>query len=497
MDLFIDPTKPRQTTRQLYDQLRDAIAGGRIGPGDRLPTSRELAVQLGVARQTITTVYGRLNAEGYTAGRAGGGTFVANQHTLRRSKTPPSLTTRPHLTPPVVPPGEATRFDLTSGTPDLSLFPVRAWQRAMNAVAHEPPAGYGHPGGLPELRRALAQHADKSRGVTGHSDQFVVTSGAQHAIDLTLRLVTAPGDRVAVEEPGYPPVHQLITALGRRIVPIAVDQNGIRPDLIPAGIAAVYTTPSHQSPTGATLSMARRRELLALADRHRFAIIEDDYDSEYRHADRPLEPLHRLDNTGRVIYVATFSKTLSPGLRLGYVLYPSGIAEAAVRLRAVSDMQPPDHLQRAMHRFIVDGELDRHLRKTRRVYSERHHLVTGFVTEQHRLGHLEPAATSHAGLHIAVRLLNGHTEQQIATSIAAEGVRLGAYHDCWHTPPDHEGIVIGFGNIPTSDLPTALAIVAGALSPPRSGGKRIRTEVRTSKAIAGQADHGHERRRAQ
>jgi GntR family transcriptional regulator / MocR family aminotransferase len=464
MDLFVDPTKPRQTTRQLYDQLRDAIAVGRIGPGDRLPTTRELAVQLGVARQTITTVYGRLNAEGYTHGRSGGGTFVADQHTLRRSKSPPTLTTRPHLTPAPVQTATAIRFDLRSGTPDLSLFPVRAWHRAMNAVAHQPPAGYGHPAGLPELRRALAQHAGKSRGVTGHPDQFVVTAGAQHAIDLTLRLVTAPGDRVAVEEPGYPPVRQLITALGRRIVPVAVDHDGIRSDLIPAGIAALHTTPSHQSPTGATLSMSRRRELLELADRHRFAIIEDDYDSEYRHADRPLEPLHRLDSTGRVIYIATFSKTLSPGLRLGYVLYPAGIAEAAVTLRAVSDVQPPDLLQRAMHRFIVDGELDRHLRKTRRVYSERHRLVTGFVAEEHRLGHLEPAATSHAGLHIAVRILNGRTEQQIATSTAAEGVRLGGYHDCWHTPPDHEGIVIGFGNITTSDLPVALATVAAAFT---------------------------------
>ena len=160
MDLFVDPTKPRQTTRQLYDQLRDAIAGGRIGSGDRLPTTREPAVQLGVARQTITTAYGRLNAEGYTHGRAGGGTFVADQHTLRRSKTPPALTTRPRLTPPVVQPATAIRFDPRSGTPDLSLFAVRAWQRAMNAVAHQPPAGYGHPAGLPELRRALAQHAD-------------------------------------------------------------------------------------------------------------------------------------------------------------------------------------------------------------------------------------------------------------------------------------------------------------------------------------------------
>ena len=465
MDVFLDPNRARQTTRQLYDQLRDAIVGGRLGPGDRLPTTRELAVQLGIARQTITTVYGHLNAEGYTTGRAGGGTFVADHVVARRPLRPSTLNTRTRVTAPAAPTHGPARFDLRPGTPDLDQFPVRAWQRATQAVLHQPPAGYGDPAGLPELRRALAQHSNKSRGVTGHPDQFIVTAGAQQAIDLTLRLLTEPGDRVAIEEPGYPPVRNLITALGRRAVPVAVDHDGILPDLVPAGITALYTTPSHQSPTGATLSLTRRRDLLSLAERRRFVIIEDDYDSEYRHSDRPLEPLHRLDTTGRVVYVATFSKTLSPGLRLGYALYPTAIADDAVALRAVTDVQPPDLLQRAMHRFIVDGDLGRHLRKTRRIYRERHEFVTSFVGEQHGLGTLEPAAASHAGLHVAARLLTAHTESDISARALKDGVQLGNYNACWHTPPDHHGIVIGFGNIPTRDLPAALDIIAAVLIP--------------------------------
>ena len=468
MDVFLDPTKPRQTGRQIYDQLRDAITTGRLGPGARLPTSRELAVQLSVARQTVTTVYGHLNAEGFTNGRAGGGTFVADTVTPRRPPKPASLVTTAQL--PLLA-AEATTpvtYDLRSGTPDLSLFPVRPWQRAVQAVLHKAPAGYGDHAGLPELRRALAQHAEKSRGVIGHPDQFVVTGGAQHAIDLTLRLLTKPGDRVAIEEPGYPPVRDLITALGRRPLPVPVDANGIRTDLIPSGITALYTTPSHQSPTGTTLTLARRRELLALADRQRFVIIEDDYDSEYRHANRPLEPLQRLDTTGRVVYIATFSKTLAPGIRLGYALYPTGIVDAAIALRTVSDGQPPDLLQRAMHRFIVDGDLDRHLRKTRRIYTERHQIVDNFVDEQRRHGRLEPTGTSNAGLHVAARLRTGHTERQIAAYVEERGVRLGTYQTCWHTPPNHHGIVIGFGNITTQDLPDALNILADALKSPRT-----------------------------
>lgn len=468
MDLFVDPTRPRQVSRSLYDQIRHAIASGRLQPGDRLPTSRELAAQLGVARQTITTVYSRLSAEGHTIGRGTAGTYVAAHDIapLPRSARRTRATTP--TAAPVDAPDIEMRFDLRSGTPDLSLFPVKAWQRAVHAVTHQPPAGYGQPAGLDELRRALARQAARTRSVVADPEQVVVTAGAQAAIDLALRLLTEPGDVVAIEEPGYPPVRDLVVALGRLVAPVPVDADGIRPELIPAQARVVYTTPSHQSPTGATLSLPRRRLLLALAERHDQTIIEDDYDSEHRHVDRPLEPLHLLDTTGRVVYVATFSKTLAPGLRLGYGIFPTHLATRAVALRSVVDVQPPDLLQRAMHRFLVDGELDRHLRRVRRTYRERHALVTDFLGEMGDRGLLAPLATNNAGLHVAVRLART-TEDVLTRRLASRGVRLGGYRTCWHEPPDHDGAIIGFGNIATADLASALGHVREALTSPRRG----------------------------
>lgn len=467
MDLFVDPTRPRATTRSLYDQIRAAIATGRITAGERLPPSRQLAEELGVARQTVATVYGRLTAEGHVLGRGGAGTFVAPTTETRRSPraAPPAssaLAPRPSLPAPSTPAMEPPRFDLRYGTPDLTLFPQAAWRRAVLAAAHHPPAGYGAPAGLPELRRALARQAARTRGVVADPDQIVVTAGAQAAIDLTIRLLTRPGDTIAVEEPGYPPVRHLIESLDRRVALVPVDADGIQPEHVPAHARLVYTTPSHQAPTGATLTIARRRALLATADRHHQAIIEDDYDSEHRHTDRPLEPLHLLDTTGRVVYVATFSKTLAPSIRLGYAVFPLDLARHAAALRAVSDVQPPDLLQRAIHHLITTGGLDRHLRRSRKVFAQRHELVAAWVARMSAAGHLTPCATDHAGLHVAVRLQR-ITEAELADRLQPHGILLGSYRDTWAQAPNHEGAIIGFGTTDSLDLVAALAQVEDAL----------------------------------
>ena len=357
---------------------------------------------------------------------------------------------------------EPPRFDLRSGTPDLALFPHVAWRRAVLAAAHHAPSGYGAHAGLPELRRALARQAARTRGVVADPEQIVVTAGAQAAIDLTIRLLTRPGDTVAVEEPGYPPVRQLIESLDRRVALVPVDAGGIQPERVPAHARLVYTTPSHQSPTGATLTIARRRALLALADRHHQAIIEDDYDSEHRHTDRPLEPLHLLDATGRVVYVATFSKTLAPSIRLGYAVFPRELARHAAALRAVSDVQPSELVQRAIHHLVITGDLDRHLRRSRKVYAQRHDLVADWVARMSAAGHLTPCATDQAGLHVAARL-HRITEAELATLLEPRGIRLGDYRDTWAQPPGHEGVIIGFGNTDSTDLVAALAQVEDAL----------------------------------
>lgn len=470
MDLFIDPTQPRAITRSLYDQIRTAIASGRITAGEQMPPSRQLAQELGVARQTIATVYGRLTAEGHVIGRGAAGTFVAPtadaHRPARADRTRSSaLAPRPGLPETADPEFQPTGLDLRSGTPDLALFPHVAWRRAVLAAAHQPPSGYGAYAGLPELRRTLARLASRTRGVVADPDQIVVTAGAQSAIDLTIRLLTVPGDTVAVEEPGYLPVRRLIESLDRRVALVPVDADGMQPEHVPARARLIYTTPSHQSPTGATLTIARRRALLSYADRHHQAIIEDDYDSEYRHTDRPLEPLHLLDTTGRVVYVATFSKTLAPSLRLGYAVFPVELARHAAALRAASDVQPPELLQRAIHHLITTGDLDRHLRRSRKIYAKRHELVADWVSRMSAAGHLTPCATDHAGLHLTVRLHN-ITEEELAARLEPHGIRLGSYRDTWAKTPDHDGAVIGFGNADSSDLEAALSRVEHALASP-------------------------------
>lgn len=215
---------------------------------------------------------------------------------------------------------------------------------------------------------------------------------------------------------------------------------------------------------GVTMSIVRRSELLRFAEHHNVGIIEDDYDSEYRHADRPLEPLHRLDRHGRVIYVGTFSKTLSPSLRLGFVVLPQSLAAPATALRSLIDWQPPATLQATLLRFIVDGHLERHLRRTRRIYSERHRIVIDFVREAVNDGLLVAPHPSYAGLHVTALLPAGSDEATIREAARTDGIALGNFAQCWQRPNAPAGLIIGFGATPTTDLPDALGALRQVLT---------------------------------
>jgi len=472
MDLFLDPTLTGTKTSELFEQLRDAMVSGRLAAGDRLPPTREVASQLGVSRNTVTTVYGRLAAEGYIEGRAGAGSYVRPGITAgtRSHEQPAALEPVVRATSSAVqwslggfdetPP----KFDLRTGRPDPALFPLVEWRRCMTTAMQTPPGGYLNPAGLPSLRRAIAHWIGRSRAVEASADQIIITAGAQQGIDLITRLLVSPSQAVAVEDPGYPPVAALLEASGIEVLPVPVDSQGIVVDQIPAQARMIYTTPSHQSPTGVTMSLERRHELLRFADQHNVAIIEDDYDSEYRHADRPLEPLHRLDRHGRVIYVGTFSKTLSPSLRLGFIVLPQSLAAPATALRALIDWQPPATLQATLLRFIVDGHLDRYLRRTRKIYSERHQIVTDFVREAAEARLLITPAPSFAGLHITPLLPAGTDEATVRDAARAHGIALGNFSQCWKQPDPPAGLIIGFGAVPTTDLPDALATLRKVLT---------------------------------
>ena len=304
MDLFLDPKARTPLTEQLYEQLRRGIAGGRLLPGDQLIPSRQLAAELGVSRHTVTTTYGRLVAEGYAEGHAGGGSVVALTAPVPSQAPGPVAALRPARRfagwAPIFPiPSPRYRFDLRPGLPDPALFPAILWRRRVAAAVTAERPEYGHPAGKTRLRRAIASWVRRSRSLTASEDSIVITCGAQHAIDLVARILLEPGDTVAVEDPGYLPVVRLFTALGARVTGVPVDDQGLVVGRLPSSARIVYVTPSHQFPLGMTMSMPRRRALLAWAERHDAAVIEDDYDTEFRYVDRPLEPLQALDRNGR------------------------------------------------------------------------------------------------------------------------------------------------------------------------------------------------------
>lgn len=459
MELFLDPTDERGLTVQLYDQVREAILAGRIRPGDRLDASRRVARELGVARSTVAEAYYRLGAEGYITGRAGGGSVVSP---VPVTAPDGPRRTSAHLVPvpgvaavrPYGVQGAPARFDFRPGSLDPALFPTADWRRSMLRALDHPAGSYGDPAGSPALREALAGWVARSRGVQASAEEVFVTSGTGHAVDLVARVLVPPGSVVAVEEPGYPPVVELLRSHGFDVVGVPVDAEGIVVDALPPQARLVHVTPSHQYPLGMPMSRRRRLELLDWAARAACPIIEDDYDSEFRHTARPLEPLQRLDADGWVIYVGTFSKSLSPALRLGFLVAPLSLVPALRALRQVIDWSPPQASQAALAGMITEGHLDRHLRRCRSVYAERRRLLWD------GLGTILPAGhrrlPSVAGLHIAVVAPDG------AEPVPGPDVRFSLLSRCYLTEP-REGYLLGFAGIPTDVLPEAIRAFGASL----------------------------------
>jgi GntR family transcriptional regulator/MocR family aminotransferase len=464
VDIFLDGVPPRARSSELFEQLASAVGTGRLAPGDRLPTTRHLAEELGVARSTVANVYARLVAEGYAIGRVGDGTFVASRTAAVRDDRPATTVLRPARRPALAsaapttemgPPAAGWLADLRAGHPDPALFPLADWRRCVSSTLHRPPPGYGDPAGLPELRHAIAAWIGRSRGVDATADHVLVTAGAQGAFDLCARVLLAPGDVVAVEHPGYAPARAALTAAGAVLAPVPVDREGIDVDRIPAGSRMIVVTPSHQAPTGAVLSGARRRALLDHADRHDAVVVEDDYDTELRYVDRPLEPLRRLDARGRTVYVGSFSKTISPSLRLGFLVAPPAIVHAmAIKRRAV-DAQPPHLTQAALTSFLLTGAFERHLRRVRRAYRARRDLLVDTLTKLAESGDIASFAPCPAGLHTVVRPPDGIDAELVAAGLRAQGIAIATTRDD-RLDGDPSDLVIGFGLASVEQLALAL-----------------------------------------
>jgi GntR family transcriptional regulator / MocR family aminotransferase len=465
--------------RQLHWQLRAAILDRRLLPGAQLPSTRQVATAYRIARNTVIAAYQLLVAEGYVLTHAGARAQVADLGARPRPARRRSRSAGEQLNPwwrRVAPTvmrltEEARAPGFRLGTPEHRHFPLDVWRRlltrSLNRRASSTCFDYPDAHGRALLRTAIARHVSYTRAVACAAEDVIVTNGAQQAFDLLARALVTPGrTRVAVEDPGYPPLRAAMAATGAQLVPVPVDEQGLRVEQLPDDVRVVYVTPSHQFPTGVAMSMARRAALIAFARARGALIIEDDYDGEFRFGTRPLDALQTLDRDASVLYVGTFSKSLFPALRIGYLVAPAWAREVLTAVRLCSDTAGNAQLQDALGHFIVDGHLARYVRRMRRVYAERREALLDGLSQELRPW-LQPLP-SEAGIHLAARLV----QRGAAARIIGQARRHtpGARPLSMFALGAHEaGMVFGFGCIEAAAIRDGLRALGRALTRPGHG----------------------------
>ncbi|RJF54320.1 MocR-like pyridoxine biosynthesis transcription factor PdxR [Serratia inhibens] len=436
--------------RQIYLRVKDAIAQGALLAGSRLPSVRGLASDLGVARATVESAYAQLIAEGFLQSRGQAGTYVSPQLPDLPVRAAPVAEPLPAVAPNSLHPnGMMPPFQL--GLPALDAFPRALWQRIVaRQLRTGTTASLAHPptNGLPELRAAIVNYLHLSRGISCRPEQVFVCAGYQALLDRVIGTLLTPGDDVWLEDPGYPVTLPLFRAAGMRPVAVPVDEQGMD---IAAGISAApgarmaVLTPTHQSPLGVSLSLARRMALLEWAQQRAAWILEDDYDSEVRYHGRPLPPLKSLDRQGRVLYAGTFSKTLFPALRMAYLVVPVGLVEAFGHSSRLRGCGCPPLMQASVADFINQGHFYRHLKRMRPIYRQRREWLAQAI-EQQLSEHL--AVTSQAGgIQLLARLTaSSGQDKRLAQRGWEEGLSLQALSDWQIAHPSAEGLLMGFAN---------------------------------------------------
>jgi GntR family transcriptional regulator/MocR family aminotransferase len=489
----IDPRAPAGLQQQVYSAVRNAILDGVLAPGTRLPSSRALADDVRVSRTTTLLAYEQLLAEGYLAARHGSGTFVAEElpddlpqriapRRAPRTRHPQlsrrgaSLAGTPGSSRRLGGPPSAFRL----GVPALDLFPLRLWSqlvtrrlRSMRAAQLD----YSDPAGFRDLRQAIAEHVQAARGTTCTADQVFIVAGAQRALQMICSLLLDPGDRVWLEEPGYPGARSAFTQAGAHIVRARVDAHGI--DVTDAARQAprarmAYVTPSNQFPLGVPMSLMRRLALLKWASKAGAWIVEDDYDSEFRYSTRPFPSLHGLDADGRVLYVGTFAKSIFPAMRLGFVIVPLDLRQQFLTARRAMDVHPPMLEQMALADFIGGGHYATHLRRMRSAYRERVEALVNAARSCDGALRLRPIQT---GLH-AVADLDGVDEERVCTEAADRGVEvapLGTYYIGRRTA---NGLLLGFASTPPEILRRGMERLADAIDAARRPSRTLRVAPR-------------------
>jgi GntR family transcriptional regulator / MocR family aminotransferase len=477
--LIPDPTVPG-LSRRLTVSLRQALLSGQFPAGSRLPSTRVLASELAVSRNTVMEAYAQLLAEGYLEGRTGSGTFVSRA-------LPEEFLHRPTgITAADLGPRSATLSDrgtrianaykmgsgdalraFNPGFPQLDPALFTTWWRLAarrGRCASRETLSYGDPAGYRPLREAIASHIGTARGVRCTADQVIVTSGSQYGVALICRMLTEPGDLAWMEDPGYNGARAAITSAAARIVPVPVDDEGIDVEFgvrhAPAA-RLVYVSPSHQYPLGVTMSLARRLRLLEWASRSGAWVIEDDYDSEFRHGERPLPTLQSLDTFGCVLYVGTFSKVLFPALRLGYIVVPQDMVDPFRQAQLVLGCRASTSDQATLADFIVEGQFTRHVRRMRTLYEDLRSVLGEAI--RRRIGSALTLTGAAVGLHVLGRLADGFDDRVVSRCAMNANVDAPPLSNYYVGPPTMGALVLGYGQLDRRSIRSGVDGLVSAL----------------------------------
>ncbi|USX27154.1 PLP-dependent aminotransferase family protein [Oxalobacteraceae bacterium OTU3CINTB1] len=458
--LMLDQGAAEPLYRQIYTRYRSAIADGMLQPGARVPSARALALDLGLARGTVEAAYSLLGAEGYLETRGQAGTVVSPALT-RHAPVAPSARAQDRSTDLAGSPAPLGR-PFQMGLPALDAFPRKVWAAlAARAIRATQAADMVYPPycGTQALRTAIATYLQLSRGIDCAPAQVFVTSGYRNSLELAARALLHPGDRVWIEDPGYPPTGELLTQAGMRPVPVRVDDEGLQ---VAHGVAsapdarATVVTPAHQSPLCVSLSLPRRLALLDWAAHSDAWIIEDDYDGEYRYVSRPLPALKSLDRVGRVLYAGTFSKVLFPAVRLAYLVVPPAQVRRFEAVCETFAAGGPALTQDIVASFMNEGHFARHIQRMRRLYGERREMVAAELTKV--LGKHLRIDPQPGGMHLVLRLPGRHADRALAARLRQEGMFALPLSECSALPQASSALLLSFTNIETPRRARELAL---------------------------------------